>query len=192
VLSFVPVVNYVSGVVALVGLVLGIVGLVLKNRRKGLAIAGTIVSALALVLSIVFAVVYTVGFTTWAVGEIAENVPDSSAFPSDGTGEPQNVEVVYEVEGAGTDASIVYFSFSDGTDSDVQSLDGQALPWTEEFDATIGGEFDFSTFSVTATNGAEDTGPISCTITVDGKVVAEDDSEGEFGTVTCLASNVLE
>jgi hypothetical protein len=199
VLAFIPFVNYVSGIVALVGLVLGIVGLVLKNRARGLAIAGTIVSAIALVLSIVLAVVYTVGITTAVVGEIADQIPDSSAFPSDpstpGSGEDEEerqVEVVYEVAGGGTDVTVVYLAVTPDSSTDIETLTAQTLPWTEEFEATVGGAFDYSTFTVTATNGAADEGEISCTITVDGEVVAEDTDDGAFGLVTCMASDVLD
>jgi hypothetical protein len=60
--AFIPLVNYVSGFLALVGLVLGIIGLVLKNRARGLAIAGTATSGVALVLSIVLAIAYSAAF----------------------------------------------------------------------------------------------------------------------------------
>ncbi len=60
--SFIPFINYVSGLIAVVGIVLGIVALVQKGRKKPLAIAGTIVSVVALVLSVVLAVAYTAGF----------------------------------------------------------------------------------------------------------------------------------
>jgi hypothetical protein len=194
ILSFIPIVNYVSGVLALVGLVLGIVGLVIKNRPRGLAIAGVIVSALALVLSIVLAIVYTVGFATTVVGEISEQIPDSSSFPTDAATpdeDERTVEVVYEITGDGTDVTIVYLSVTAAeSGSDIETLTEQTLPWTEEFDATVGGEFDYSTFNVTATNGAEDEGEIACSITVDGEVVAEDTADGAFGIVSCTSSDV--
>ncbi len=78
--AFIPVVNYVSGFIAAVGLGLGIVGLVLKNRVKGMAIAGTVTSGVALVLSIVLAIAYSV----WIIGELENdlgNVSTSSERP---------------------------------------------------------------------------------------------------------------
>ena len=87
-LSFVPFVNYVSGLIALVGVVLGIVALVQKGRKKGMAIAGTIVSVVALILSVILAIVYTAGFAA-AVdeavgrGSIAEPLPEPSASESE-------------------------------------------------------------------------------------------------------------
>lgn len=87
-LAFVPFVNYVSGLIALVGIVIGIVGLVQKDRKKGLPIAGTIVSVIALILSIVLAIVYTAGFVSAvneAVGQgsVAEPLPVPSASASE-------------------------------------------------------------------------------------------------------------
>ncbi|WP_167043630.1 DUF4190 domain-containing protein [Salinibacterium sp. ZJ454] len=60
VMALIPVATYVAGFIAFVGLVLGIIALVLKNRVKRIAAIGTIVSGIALVLSIVMSVVYTV------------------------------------------------------------------------------------------------------------------------------------
>jgi hypothetical protein len=60
--SFIPFLNYATGVIAIIGLVLGIIALFLKGRSKGLAIAGTIVSFLAMILSIILAIVYTSAF----------------------------------------------------------------------------------------------------------------------------------
>lgn len=195
VLALIPIINYVSGVLSLVGLALGIVGLVVKNRKRGLAIAGTIVSALALVLAIVLAIVYTVGFTRSVVDEFSDNLPTASSVPSDGSSpdpDARTVDVVYEVTGEGTDATIVYLSVTSTDVNDIETLSAQTLPWTEEFEATVGGEFDYSTFNVTASNGAADEGPISCRITVDGEVVAEDTTDGAFGTVSCTSSDVLD
>lgn len=194
ILAFVPIVNYVSWVLALVGLALGIVGLVLKNRKRGLAIAGVITSVLGLILSIVLAIVYTVGFVGSVATGISDNVPDASNAPLDGsTADPdaRDVDVVYEVSGEGTDVTIVYLSVTaDDSSTDIETLSAQSLPWTQEFDANIGGEYDYTAFNVTATNGADDTGEISCSITVDGEVVAEDTADGAFGIVSCMSSDV--
>ena len=68
--SLVPIVNYATGVVAIVGLVLGIVALVQKNRRKGVAITGTILSGVALLLSVVLAIVYSLAIANGVVGTV--------------------------------------------------------------------------------------------------------------------------
>lgn len=58
--SAVPVLNVISALIAVVGLALGIVALV-KRQPKGLSLSGTIVSAVALLVSLVLAVVYAIG-----------------------------------------------------------------------------------------------------------------------------------
>ncbi len=60
--SVIPFVNYVSGVLAIAGVVLGIIALLRKGKAKGQARAGLIISGVAVVLSVVLAIVYTVGF----------------------------------------------------------------------------------------------------------------------------------
>lgn len=62
--GWIPFVGFLPITLALVGLVLGIVGLIVKNKGKGLAIAGTIVSAVALLVSTIITVVMIVAFTT--------------------------------------------------------------------------------------------------------------------------------
>lgn len=64
VLAFIPFVGVVGGFLAFVGLVLGVIGLFMKNKGKGTAIAGTAVSGLALILSIVMGLVYTAAFVS--------------------------------------------------------------------------------------------------------------------------------
>lgn len=60
--AFIPVINYGSGVLAFIGLVLGIVGICLKNRARGMAITGSILSLVAIVTSIALAITYTSAF----------------------------------------------------------------------------------------------------------------------------------
>lgn len=82
-LAFIPFINYVSGVIALIGIVLGIVALIQKNRKKGLAIAGTAVSVVAAILSVILAVAYTAGFASVvddAIGgaSVSETAPEAT------------------------------------------------------------------------------------------------------------------
>ena len=174
--AVIPIVNYVSGFVAFVGLVLGVIALFLKGRKKGTAIAGTILNALAIVLAIILAIVYTAGFASGISNAIA------TAQASATSGTPQTL--VYEVTGAGTSTSIVY-STLDGANSGVEQAAAQPLPFTKELqvDSTA-----FQAFSVTATNGADDEGDITCRITLDGEVLAEETGTGAFGSAVCVAT----
>ena len=85
--AFIPFVNYASGLLALVGAVLGLVALIQK-RAKGTALAGLIISVVAIILSVIMAVAYTASFaasvaesveTKPAVSEPAESAADDEA-----------------------------------------------------------------------------------------------------------------
>lgn len=95
VFAFIPLIQVVGGFAAFVGIVLGLVGLFLKGRKKAIAIAGTIISIVALVLSISLSAFYAQSFVDGfnaAVEESrssAEVVPDGAeASESDGSEEP--------------------------------------------------------------------------------------------------------
>lgn len=82
----VPVINVFSALLAVVGLVLGIIALVRKAGSRGLSLSGTIVSALALLLSLVFIVIYAVGFSA-AIDEVSSE-PTIVEEPADVEAEP--------------------------------------------------------------------------------------------------------
>ncbi len=65
-IGLIPVIGLLGSLMALVGVILGIVGLLAKNKGKGLAIAGTIVSGLALLLSIAMTVAFFAAFAPLA------------------------------------------------------------------------------------------------------------------------------
>lgn len=77
--AFIPFINYVSGFLAAVGIVLGIIAVVRKNKPKKAGLAGLIISAIALILSIVLAISYTAGF----IGAVDEAMPQSSLQESE-------------------------------------------------------------------------------------------------------------
>ena len=172
--AFVPVVNYFSGLLAVVGLVLGIVAWTLQGRRKVFAILGTIVSLLALALSITLASLYTAGFVN-GIGELL----------SSDDGPARQVSLVYEVTGeAGTTASITHATFNEGSPVEEQ-LPNATLPFSEETTVIVGGEQSFSSFTVTAV--AEAGASVTCTITLDGEVIEEQTAYN-----TCSASHLLD
>jgi len=53
----IPLVNIISGILAIAGLILGIISLTRAGARTGPAIAGTVVSSVALVLSIITTII---------------------------------------------------------------------------------------------------------------------------------------
>ncbi len=72
--AFIPFINYVSGVLAVVGIILGIIAITRKNKPKKAGVAGLIVSVIAMILSIVLAIAYTAGF----VAAVDEALPSSN------------------------------------------------------------------------------------------------------------------
>ncbi|MFD3443146.1 DUF4190 domain-containing protein [Microbacteriaceae bacterium 4G12] len=85
--ALVPIVNYGTGALALVGILLGVVALFRRDRRRGVAVAGTVVSGVALILSIVLAIVYSLAIA----GLVEEAAPTATAPPLD-TGETPSGE----------------------------------------------------------------------------------------------------
>ncbi|MGO4534396.1 MmpS family transport accessory protein [Leifsonia sp. 2MCAF36] len=174
--AFIPFLNYGAWFLGLIGLILGIIGLLQKNKKKGVALTGTILSGVAIILSIVLAIVYTAAFASAVNTEIKKQ--DVAAT--------QPVDVVYDVTGTSTATNIVYSTYSDGG-SKSETASDQPLPWTKSITVKKGGTFDFSSFSVVATAGA-DGGDLACKVTVGGKVVSEQTSSGQFATVSCFAT----
>ncbi|MCS5496861.1 MmpS family transport accessory protein [Cnuibacter physcomitrellae] len=180
--AFVPFANYASGFFAFVGIILGIIGLVLKGRAKLLAIIGTAVSVIALILSIVLAVVYTAGFAA-SVSNTYEEIQASQSAEAD-----VNVPVVYEVTGdVPGGANITYSTYTNGS-SGTQSSNGAPLPFTQEFTVKAGDAFDYKSFYLSVSTGA-DPGTVTCRITVDGEVVSENTATGSFALATCSSSD---
>ena len=61
-LAFIPAINLVAGFIGFVGLVLGVTAIFLKGKSRGVAIAGTVVSFIAIILGIIMSVVYATVF----------------------------------------------------------------------------------------------------------------------------------
>lgn len=174
VLAFIPFLDYGSGFIGLIGLVLGLVSLLGKNKRKKIAVAGTIVSAVALILSIVMAVTYTASFANSVKTSIDKTNADN-ATP---------VSVVYNVTGDSTDATVTYSTYANGQSGSEQATN-QALPFSKTVTGTKGG---FNSYTLTASNGSTGAS-ITCTITVDGKVVSTQTASGQYASATCSSSH---
>lgn len=81
----IPILNYVALATGVVGVVLGIVGLLIKFRPRKAAIAGVILSGLGLILAIILVVVYAAAFTGAAEAIGRQTVPPAgtpSASPT--------------------------------------------------------------------------------------------------------------
>ena len=84
----------------------------------------------------------------------------------------------YEVTGDSGVAQNVTYQVTGGQQQDTQV----SLPWSKEFTAGTG----FQAFVVTAQNAGS--GSISCDIAVDGKIISQQTSNGQYAVVTCSGS----
>jgi hypothetical protein len=109
----------------------------------------------------------------------AASQPADSAQPATGSVSV----VVYEVIGRGSANNITYAK--EGFSQEQQT--SAKLPWKKElqFKEKIGPIS--SPLSLAAQNGAS-SGDITCRISVDGKVVGESTSNGQYAVVTCNAN----
>jgi hypothetical protein len=177
----IPVLNYGVWIVALAGIVLGIVALIVKHRRRGAGIAGLVLSVVALILSIVLAIVYTVFGVHWLTGYL-----DDSDTGSGSAG--RSVEVVYEVIGDGGTADIQYVEFDDDGSSEVQSELDEDLPFEESTDLALDAVSGAANASVNAVAG-RGSSTISCQIIIDGTVADQQTDTGPNAEVTCSTGN---
>ena len=88
-LAFIPIANFFAAFLAFVGLVFGVIALIQKGRRKGLAIAGTVVSVVAGIIAVVMIAVYAAAFVA-AVDESIRSdgfvtSPSDEALPEEET-----------------------------------------------------------------------------------------------------------
>jgi hypothetical protein len=185
--SVIPLLNYVSGFLAIVGIALGIIGLLLKDRPRGTALGGLVLSAIALVLSIVLAIVYTAGIATAITGAVRESEARSSAEAAD------EVRVTYQVGGTDgtTTAGVLWTTTAGGTAGSEQASD-QPLPFTREVVIPDTSDFDMAMLSVSAVGHIDptvaETGDVTCRILVGAVVVTEQIATGDGATVTCSAT----
>ncbi|MCS0500314.1 hypothetical protein [Protaetiibacter mangrovi] len=135
-IGWIPFVGFFFVFLALVGVVLGIVGFVVKDKARALAIAGTIVSGVALLLTAVISVVMLL-FVTSVSNAVDDFGPDAPVItdPEGGTGEvdggfgsiddpgsPGDVITFTDIEGADEWQVVVGSSTLDGT-ADVMAAD---------------------------------------------------------------------
>lgn len=95
--------------------------------------------------------------------------------------------VVYEVTGdSATAGNVTYMTATNGNVGTEQA-NGAPLPFTKEIILEDKGLFEANVFSLTAMTDDAGTS-ISCKITVDGEVIAEQTSTGQYAMVSCSGS----
>lgn len=194
--GLVPFTGFVAFALGAVGIILGLVGFSRARKRTATnlktALAGTILSALAIGLGIWGMVIVFTGLNQLATD--LNNIPSASAPAGvgDGTALPADITTpavtgprTYQLEVTG-DAPKMMISY--GTDSAMSSgSDYQSLPWRKTVETS--GDYAFASVSAVS-SGA---GSITCTITdtATGQVMATktakslDDSEFASANVSC-------
>ncbi|MDA3806099.1 MULTISPECIES: hypothetical protein [unclassified Clavibacter] len=188
--SVIPLLNYGSGFLASVGVVLGIIGLLLRDRPKGTAVIGLIVSVIAVILSIVLAIVYTVGIATLVGGAVEDareraRTAEPAVPTSPAPGATDGIAVEYELTGTVPTALATWSSVT-ADDIDYESATAQGLPFTrgtvlpDDVTPRDGG------LTLSGMADAAD-GDLTCRIRVGGVVVDERTASGPQASVVCLA-----
>lgn len=136
------------------------------RRPTGKPAAGRRIRSIAVVV-----VLAAAGTTAWA---IATQEPDPV---------PTTHTVVYEVTGPGGKAPAIRFA-TEGVNN-AEQAEAVDLPWRREVVLPAGPGLGVA--QVMATNGEGES--ISCSITVDGHLVANNTAKGEHATVSC--SNMI-
>lgn len=182
-LGLIPFIGVIAAFLGFAGLVLGILGLVLKNfnARKGLAIAGTIVSVIAIIVGIANPIVWTNIITSSAPTSSTDYSSTYSTYTSDYDTADRQVQVVLTVTSDGPvdidyNISNGMYSGTDAVDKS-EALFAQSSPWTTTMDMGIQTEYDGSSVSLRASTDSYDDN-VSCEVTVDGIVVVQDSSKG--------------
>ncbi|GAA4796905.1 hypothetical protein GCM10023200_36310 [Actinomycetospora chlora] len=126
----------------------------------------------------------------WAVGAVLVGLLAGAALAVLGRGpaSPPPVElsgastpgVLYEVTGDAARALVTF-----GTDSAVSQENGVGLPWQRTRPAAE----DAATYTLTAQSSSDDAGRITCRISVDGTVIAEQTSSARYSVTTCVGTS---
>nr|WP_218862200.1 MmpS family transport accessory protein [Actinopolyspora biskrensis] len=186
-LAWIPIIGFLGFILGALAIIFGIIAVV--RSHKGTA-TNMVVSYIGLVTGVIAFIVSIVVFAVFAnqVDKHFDDVnrgpgADRSSSPSgtnqDGSGGDQGGsgagEVVYEVTGSGGANSITF-----GRGGQTSQNTNAELPWSKTAEAAEGMDF----YSLSAQNG-QGGGDITCKITVDGEVLAENTSNGQYAVVSC-------
>ncbi|WP_019855518.1 MmpS family transport accessory protein [Actinopolyspora mortivallis] len=184
-LAWIPVIGFLGFILGILAIIFGVIAVV--RAHKGTA-TNMVMSYIGLAAGVVALVVSIVVFTV-LVNEVDKQLDNMNTGPGGGQGAPSRDEqggsgteqgdgagqVVYEITGSGSVASVTY-----GKGTQTSQDTNAELPWSQKTEAAEGVEF----YSLTAQNGQEG-GEIACKITVDGEVLAENTSNGPHAVVNC-------
>lgn len=168
VIALIPILGQIAWPIVIIGLIFGVLGIIRSSRgvasNMGMAIAGTVLSAVGLLICVAYANSLSQTFGPSGNGP----APSGTAAHA----------VRYEAIGQG-EGSLTYET--DGHASMAQST--QPLPWGTDIKV----DSSFTPISLTVSRSFEGgSGPLGCKILVDGKTVVENHTPGgQAASVTC-------
>lgn len=172
--SILPILNNLTAVAAFVGLILGIIAVF--GSRKVLAAVGIALCVLGIVVTVV-----AQGIMLDQFNKTINGAAPAGAAPNPIPAQPAATGTVrYEVSGSGKANTISF-----GANGSQSQRSAERLPWSIEQPAESG----FGAYSLMAQNSGD--GDITCRVTINGAVVAEQTSSGPYSVVTCSRSSGL-
>ncbi|MEQ3554615.1 MmpS family transport accessory protein [Pseudonocardia nematodicida] len=186
--SFIPFIGVIAWPLVILGLIFGVLGVLRASRgratNRGVAIAGTVLSALGLVICIVYAAAFNA-----AVAELGDPTAAGTTAPAAGAAESAPAAaggdvVTYEVTGSGGAGSVTYVK---DENMSMEQVNETSLPWTTDvtFDS---GVLSFQPLSLTAQSGSGGNDEITCRILRNGEEVTSSTSSGPYAVVSCSAT----
>lgn len=184
VLSWIPIVNNAAAVLAVIGLVFGIIAIFAtgakhKKKGRGLAIAGSVLCVIALIVT--FAIQAS---ASKALKEISAQTDSSQTAPAEKESkltdekkeDPANEQVVMEATATGKGTVI----WGEAGSTNTEDFNGQ---WSK----TISGEDAKKGYTLTVSGdfmGGNDQ-KVGCTITVNGQQKSHKEGSGTSGSALC-------
>lgn len=159
VFSIIPLVGMVAFFLGPVAIILGIIAFLLKNRKRGMAIAGTILGIVSLIVA---------GIMTAAIGAAAKAVDES-------INAEHTVEYVVTTTGP---ASVSYWT---GNGSSTEKV---AADWKKTITSK---DLNITSLSVIG-DFSDATAAVSCEILIDGKSAGKNVGNGAGANASCSGS----
>lgn len=184
--ALVPVLDLVTGLLAVVGAAFGILALTRKRRRNSRRLAIT-----GLALNVVVLTAWVIAITT-LVGLVLDTYPPTTppeGAASPGPTAPATPEIVYpvtltvELTGTVPQVRTVWLG---GLNGEYRDVAAEALPLTQEHDVLLT-DAAFSAgdhFSVTAVLDEAD-GTVTCRVGAGDRILAEDTASGRDEAASC-------
>jgi hypothetical protein len=164
--AFIPFINAGSGFIAFVGLVLGVVGIFQKGKSKTLAIVGSAISFVALILSIVLSIAYTAAFFSSVDSAVSTDsqVVDSDSAAGETEGDTKDAaELLGTRNNPAPIGTVITIGNADAPDYEVTlgapTLNGnEAIAAANQFNSPAPEGFEYAILPITVTYVGTETG----------------------------------